>query len=421
LRFWTLTTIILIFFLELSLQTVSFVGNLYQRRLNTIDKESTFRVLTLGESTTADIPLVRGLAWPRIAETLMKKRGRELQVINLAQVGTNTTALVEILPKAIDEHKPHLVITMMGINDNPYFGLRRNYLVPIRTSWLHKIKTLKLIITLLDYYRYDPGIQEKTDPYRHSGQAYEFARRLKQGEDVEQEIQNKSAQLTPIEQAHFYTRLATILSPDHPETPNKDFIHTQEFYKRSLEITLSLEVNAREFLWLSRKLDRIDDCLWLLNRYIDEDVKISATNLARMTECLSPNSYALQKYFEQLEDYELHQLNTEDLTKKNYQLLVEFLMQQNICLISMQYPLLSRRLLSEYFDPALLSRLEGRKIWIVDNEQNFRQALKDYTYDELFIDRFAGEFGHTTVLGSQLIAEKITPVIEKVLSSGECQ
>ena len=54
---------------------------------------------------------------------------------------------------------------------------------------------------------------------------------------------------------------------------------------------------------------------------------------------------------------------------------------------------------------------------IVDNEQTFKNALKEKSFDQLFTDSFAGEFGHCTREGNRILAENIAksvyPLIQR--------
>lgn len=92
-------------------------------------------------------------------------------------------------------------------------------------------------------------------------------------------------------------------------------------------------------------------------------------------------------------------------TGVHYQELALYLSQHHIRHIVMQYPMLPIAPLQK-----LLSHVKD--IVYVSNEENFKQALQSRAYDALFIDHFTGAFGHTTALGSQMIA---TNLIEAVL------
>ncbi len=47
----------------------------------------------------------------------------------------------------------------------------------------------------------------------------------------------------------------------------------------------------------------------------------------------------------------------------------------------------------------------------VSNEQNYKTALIKNKFDEIFIDRFAGNFGHCNEKGYGLIAKNVADTI----------
>ncbi len=109
-----------------------------------------------------------------------------------------------------------------------------------------------------------------------------------------------------------------------------------------------------------------------------------------------------EKYFAL--DAELSMGRFRERTRRSYERLLEKLRARDVRLIAMQYPMLSvwplRKLLDFRDDIA-----------IVDNESNFKDALKHSQYEELFVDHFAGAFGHLAAKGNTLIAENLAPVV----------
>ena len=85
--------------------------------------------------------------------------------------------------------------------------------------------------------------------------------------------------------------------------------------------------------------------------------------------------------------------------------LEKFKKTRGIKLIIMQYPTLDIDELKRMFKGD-----EG--IIFVSNEENFKEALKSSPYEEYFVDRERGSFGHATKKGNQLIAENVAQVIK---------
>jgi hypothetical protein len=81
---------------------------------------------------------------------------------------------------------------------------------------------------------------------------------------------------------------------------------------------------------------------------------------------------------------------------------------ENIKLVCVQYPMRSIKPLKSMFED------QGGVIF-VDNEKVFKDALKQGTYREYFIDMFGGEFGHCTIKGDELLAENISKSIAQYI------
>jgi hypothetical protein len=54
---------------------------------------------------------------------------------------------------------------------------------------------------------------------------------------------------------------------------------------------------------------------------------------------------------------------------------------------------------------------QDESIIFVDNESVFKEALQKASYNEYFVDMFAGDFGHCTKKGNRLLAENIANTI----------
>ncbi len=93
-----------------------------------------------------------------------------------------------------------------------------------------------------------------------------------------------------------------------------------------------------------------------------------------------------------------------DNTKENYNKLYDMLDDKGIRLAVMQYPTLSSEEQKAFFS--------GKDdIIFISNEDDFNEALREMSYDNLFIDRNHGSFGHCTALGNRMIAENAAEAI----------
>ncbi len=87
----------------------------------------------------------------------------------------------------------------------------------------------------------------------------------------------------------------------------------------------------------------------------------------------------------------------------NYKKLKDISLRHRITLVAVQYPLRDISPLKEW--------LGGDGVVFVSNEQIFQDALQNSSYEALFTDRFAGDFGHATARGNELIASKIAETL----------
>lgn len=113
-----------------------------------------------------------------------------------------------------------------------------------------------------------------------------------------------------------------------------------------------------------------------------------------------------EKYFSL--DAQLNMDRFKERTRRAYQQIVEKALSRNAIVIAMQYPMLSVGPLKKMLD------YRGDVIF-VDNEATFKEMLKQSPYGELFVDHFAGSFGHLTVKGNALIAQNVTRTLLGIL------
>lgn len=102
-------------FLEAGLRLGGFVWTSLQEYRNqvAIQRKGTYRIMCLGESTTA-------MQYPPYLEEILNERstGVRFSVIDKGFVGTKTDTIVALLESNLDQYHPDMVITMMGINDD---------------------------------------------------------------------------------------------------------------------------------------------------------------------------------------------------------------------------------------------------------------------------------------------------------------
>lgn len=110
-------------------------------------------------------------------------------------------------------------------------------------------------------------------------------------------------------------------------------------------------------------------------------------------------------------NYSINQYKDVEITKKNYQKISQILNSKKIPLVAIQYPRRDVKILKSYLNGYL-------NTYFVDNNELFEKAVDQYGYDQVFLDAFAGNFGHFTLLGKKIVAENVSKVIlEEVLKN----
>ncbi|MCR4662617.1 MAG: hypothetical protein K5622_01860, partial [Endomicrobiaceae bacterium] len=147
---------------------------------------------------------------------------------------------------------------------------------------------------------------------------------------------------------------------------------------------------------------------------INEIIQDSVNNDPNMYTKIRKMGYIALNYFvekEYIKANNCFDLQTNLLLKNiSKQTTINYFKLYNICknnkikLIAMQYPVRSIKPLKE-----ILKDCEG--VTFISNEEKFKQALKTYKIEDIFNDRFAGDFGHCTDLGNTLIAENVAETI----------
>lgn len=83
----------------------------------------TLRILCLGESTTAKT-LPEDFSWPTQLEAILRARLKtDVEVVNVGLRSAHTGYLLGQLPRQLADYRPDLVVAMAGINDDYWFAV----------------------------------------------------------------------------------------------------------------------------------------------------------------------------------------------------------------------------------------------------------------------------------------------------------
>lgn len=458
--------IILIFFgvflsfvvleVALGLGGVIFLTLQEHRNKISLEQQGTYRILCLGESTTA---MGRAYSYPRQLEEILDQYnilGVKFSVINKGTGGSNTSAILDELVDNLNKYKPEMVVTMMGINDNgiyePYAAMPDSRIMRLfrslrtykltRLLWLHiaaKAKELKCHGKELNVPQADSIPKEKLlkkiieqNP-RNDGAYVELAKlsfdqgKLSQGV----ELYKKAIELNP-KNERAYTELgwfycdrrkpfqAKELFEKALELNKRNFfaymglgrvymfeegrqVKCEEAYKKSLECNPYYYYTYILLGSFYRNHGRFTQAEELFKKAL----KLNFANdrfysaLALLYE--TTGRYELAgEFYKKADEARMQYYNP--TTRFNYQEIKKILNKRNIKLVCVQYPVRS-------VEP--LKKMVGEDAAFVDNEKVFKDALKKANYDEYFSDLFGGDFGHCTPKGNRLLAQQVASVILK--------
>ncbi|HTZ11685.1 MAG TPA: tetratricopeptide repeat protein, partial [Candidatus Margulisiibacteriota bacterium] len=137
----TLGFLLTLAILEAGLRLAGFMLASFQEQRNkvSIRQKGAYRIMCLGESTTAG-------QYPLFLEEILNSRniGIKFSVIDKGIVGVKTMAIVEQLEANLDKYRPDMVITMMGINDEEPQMLYKGIFYSKVTNFLKSFRTYKL-------------------------------------------------------------------------------------------------------------------------------------------------------------------------------------------------------------------------------------------------------------------------------------
>ena len=484
-------------FLEIGLRVGGFVLLSIQKNKNKVIEsgDNIYRILCLGESTTAN--LYNGQSsWPSELENILNKGYKiKFKMFNVGITATDTTRILNQLEDDLDTYEPHMVITMMGINDllynntHPHFQFQKrisnrilffeNFRVYklFKLLWLHsnaKIKELKFkqishinlddkhilkfegnvknlmndqnYLELAVFYQNRKMFEEAEEMFKRAieinpknewiyirfAETYQFTETFEEAE----EMFKRAIEINPesynayLGLARYYSTIGSykqeeMLKKSIKLTPNNTYTyHSQPFYMlgdyyfKNGNLKGSIDMFKKAIEIYPGNVDAYD---YLLNCYKNNKNISEGEEFFKKNMEMYPNYYITyyelglfyqnlgrfkeaEEMFKKSDEIKIKYYKPE--TQENYRKLYQKLKEKEIKLVVMQYP---TRDINEF-----KMMFEGdENIIFVSNENNFKEALKTYEYENLFIDHFAGDFGHCTKKGNILIAENVANIILK--------
>ena len=260
--------------LEISLRLGGLVFSSLQQYRNylSIKQKGAYRVLCLGESTTAG-------QYPHFLEKALNQRniGIKFSVIDGGVVASNTWSILYRLKSNLDEYHPDMVITMMGINDGgeyiPYEAASHSQAINFwksfrvykltRLLWLHivtRLKELKPDNTTQPKFRQEDTSQPYTKNKAREAELGNAEVYIKQGELCRDQGR--------LSEAEAFFKKAVELNPknDGPYFKLGDlyreqrrFSEAEAFFKKAVELNPKNEIAYVEVGWAYVRQGRLSE------------------------------------------------------------------------------------------------------------------------------------------------------------------
>jgi len=183
----------------------------------------------------------------------------------------------------------------------------------------------------------------------------------------------------------------------------KRFIESEQYSRKALELNPHNALVYGGLGWLYRDQGKISEAEQALKKALEINPKNDRVcgGLATIYGELGNNE--LSKLYARKANI-LREEYYRPTTINNYRRLKQILDKRKISLVCMQYPMRSIEPLKKIFR-------EDEGVIFVDNEKIFKDATRKEGYKEYFVDMFAGDFGHCTPKGNNLLAENIANII----------
>jgi len=421
----------------------------------------TIGILCIGESTTAmgGSPGAMGDpvdSYPRQLERILNADSptARVHVVNKGVPGTNTTAILRDLPTWIAQHRPQIVIAMVGAND-PDLALGLD-----APPWWQELRTYKALrfaireITgtddaadasdLIDRHR------RKTERLRRAVDAGDVAAALELGtlaladarldearrllEDARNTPSTRDAAELGLACAYQQTadaagaaRVLGAAAARHEWTVERE----HELAERYCDLFSDANRGITSASIAALPGDRVVSRLFATAGFETMDAweraghtEASRVLLALLDELprgLDPAYHAgraahvalaagdwtgFERHLERA--HAMRAASVKPMTRRTYPALLRLLRQHGIRLVAVQYPLRSVAAVRALLDDA-------SDVVFVDTEPAFKDALRERSYADLFFDAFGGEFGHATTLGNEILAERVAQAVRPLL------
>lgn len=417
--------------IEIVLQTTSLVIfqiHKFENRkvLKLKSPKKVITVLCVGESTTSG-------QYTKFLQIYLDSYldKKSVKVIDCGIPGTNLNNILKNLDNYISDYNPDIVISMMGINDAQRQDVKI-YDKKYRLKTLELLNIIKKHITT-DLYaeNLNYNINDIMLEYIKSGKPPVILETMLKKDKNNPEILTalisvyrilKDYESTEKYANQYIKNHIGKFGADVPFFLTDVYIQQKKYHAAEKLISKIISDKTLTDVFIDDYICRI------IESYIKSAPDEKKLNLYNMllenkvqTKILDNFYIYLSKKFKQpVKRYDYENkfknivsapfFNTKEI-KESYLSFAEKIIEKNKIYICMSYPTMPIETFKDFFKN---SKYED-KIIFVSNEYNFKKRLAKIPYFALFIDNFAGTFGHCTNFGNKLIAKNVGNVILRII------
>lgn len=394
-------------------------GNLYSQS----------RILVLGESTSADhFAIPDPGPWPRQLQKELRAEGYDVSVFNMALGGVTSSILLGRLAEQLAIYRPNMVIAMMGTNDHLYS--RYMHESGFR-GWLYRLRVVRAIQLVWRNYQkwqYPEVISSDLANYGKWWGENEEPRFIRDvvAEKIRQHglewVEREASRFSSCSQAATLASVGLYLWGDFSQKVLSEKM--AHYFEKAFRLCPQSSFTQFWYLVAMSKSQSPERCREGSSAIFKYGINLADDVFESLVLCWE-SSYPKQLL-------KIARLKNIELVDGDYRIshspyggahsyldLYSMLKPQGIPLVAMQYPTLAISRIRDLFPPDERSqpeKLSGLKsVYFVENRENFVDALRKYSYEEIFADRFKQSWGHTTPLGHHLIAIQLMPTLHQIL------
>ncbi|HSV44121.1 MAG TPA: hypothetical protein VLJ10_06160 [Candidatus Bathyarchaeia archaeon] len=387
-----------------------------------LQHQADVRIICLGDSITAigeETVTSSGkeTAYPVQLEEILNQRDPEkvYHVFNLARAGQNSSYSANNIENWIDDYQPDYVVMMLGAMDQTEKNGRSE---PLVLRWIKSLRVVQTLDVLKEKAasRVFPSVSEGPQQVK-TEMEYIWAEVDKLSQD-KKAVSQTALYVHALGQFDFAEKLYRVMLG----------------YDELKGVHAFIRTNFSDVLWKQKKYDayvrelkdipyyswkgEVYEQLCPQPKFQQDILMVIGAHQAKHSDkpyyeemfaaCYQAGGDRELAAIHQQKARELRRQQMNPFTERNYRKILAILAERSaIQPVLVQYPLRDLEQLKE-----LVQGVVGYDRFIfVDNQKAFEQALKNFSYSQLFSDRAAGDFGHGTAQGNRLIAENIADAI----------